>query len=139
MFDLTQWHLDSKKKPSGAKNAALRRTDKRLAQKGGDFSATKIAVEGKPEKRKTAKVLGGNVKVKAHSVKFISVTNPKTKKTFKAEIVSVIENPANRQYARQNIITKNALVKIKIEGKEEKARVTSRPGQSGTVQGILLE
>ena len=58
MFDLTQWHLDSKKKPSGAKNAALRRTDKRLAQKGGNFSETKIAVEGKPEKRKTAKALG---------------------------------------------------------------------------------
>lgn len=133
---MTEWHLSSKRKPSGAIRYSNRRSDKRLAWKGGEFSKTGIAEK---EKRKTVKTAGGNKKVKAQKAKFASVTNPKTKKTIKAEILSVAENNANRQFTRQNIITKNAIIRIKIEGKEEKAKVTSRPGQSGTVQAILLE
>ncbi|MDD5163258.1 MAG: 30S ribosomal protein S8e [Candidatus ainarchaeum sp.] len=130
--------MDSKKKITGGKNSAIRRMDKRLAWKGGDFSATGIAADEKTEKRKTVKALGGNTKVKAQKIRFIAITGTGNK-TSKAEVLSVIENKANRQYARQNTITKGAIIKIKFEGKEAKAKVTSRPGQSGTVQAVLIQ
>lgn len=130
--------MDSKKKSTGGKNAAVRRIDKRLAWKGGEFSATGIAEDEKKEKRKTVKTLGGNTKVKAQRVKFIALTNPATKKTAKAEVLSVAENNANRQYARQNTMTKGAIIKVRFEGKEARAKVTSRPGQAGTVQAVLM-
>jgi ribosomal protein eS8 len=131
--------MDSKKKITGGKNSALKRMDKRLAWKGGEFAATGIAADEKTEKRKTVKALGGNKKVKAQKIKFVALADPATKKNVKAEILSVLENNANRQYTRQNIITRGAILKIKLEGKEAKAKVTSRPGQSGTVQAVLVQ
>ena len=52
-----------------------------------------------------------------------------------AEITDVVENPSNVNYVRRNIITKGAV----IETSEGKARVTSRPGQTGQVNAVLLE
>ncbi|MFB6184110.1 MAG: 30S ribosomal protein S8e, partial [Haloarculaceae archaeon] len=45
------------------------------------------------------------------------------------------ENPSNPNYARRNIITKGAI----IETSEGRARVTSRPGQDGQVNAVLVE
>ena len=50
---------------------------------------------------------------------------------------AVEENKANRLYTRRNIITKGAIINVKINGKEQTAKVTSRPGQSGVVQAVL--
>jgi small subunit ribosomal protein S8e len=55
--------------------------------------------------------------------------------TVEADIENVIENPANTNYARRNIVTKGAI----IETSEGRARVTSRPGQSGQVNAVLLD
>ncbi|MFW6320585.1 MAG: 30S ribosomal protein S8e [Halohasta sp.] len=55
--------------------------------------------------------------------------------TIEAEIENVVENPANVNYARRNIITKGAI----IETSEGEARVTSRPGQTGQVNAVTLE
>jgi len=52
-----------------------------------------------------------------------------------AEIENVIDNPSNVNYARRNIITKGAI----IETSAGRARVTSRPGQSGQVNAVLLD
>lgn len=52
-----------------------------------------------------------------------------------AEIENVAENAANPNYARRNIITKGAV----IETSEGRARVTSRPGQDGQVNAVLVE
>ena len=46
----------------------------------------------------------------------------------------VIENTANPNYVRRNIITKGAIV----ETPEGNAKVTSRPGQDGVINGILI-
>jgi small subunit ribosomal protein S8e len=54
--------------------------------------------------------------------------------TVHATIQDVTENDANPNYARRNIITKGAVI-VTNEGK---ARVTSRPGQSGQVSAVLL-
>ncbi|RLF82243.1 30S ribosomal protein S8e, partial [Thermococci archaeon] len=53
----------------------------------------------------------------------------------KVKIISVVENPANRQYVRRNIVTKGAIVQTEIG----KALVTSRPGQDGIVNAVLLK
>ncbi|TQQ80927.1 30S ribosomal protein S8e [Halonotius terrestris] len=55
--------------------------------------------------------------------------------TTEVEIEDVVENPANVNYARRNIITKGAI----IETSEGKARVTSRPGQIGQVNAVAIE
>jgi small subunit ribosomal protein S8e len=55
--------------------------------------------------------------------------------TVEAEITNVVDNPANINYIRRNIITKGAI----IETSEGQARVTSRPGQTGQVNAVAVE
>ncbi|MFP8888814.1 30S ribosomal protein S8e [Natrialbaceae archaeon A-CW2] len=55
--------------------------------------------------------------------------------TVTADINDVVENDANPNYVRRNIITKGAL----IDTSEGTARVTSRPGQTGQVNAVLVE
>jgi small subunit ribosomal protein S8e len=55
--------------------------------------------------------------------------------TVTADIENVVENPSNINYVRRNIITKGAI----IETSEGEARVTSRPGQTGQVNAVLLD
>ena len=52
-----------------------------------------------------------------------------------SEIVRVLENQTNNDYQRRGIITKGAIV----ETEDGKCRIVSRPGQSGTVSGILVK
>lgn len=55
--------------------------------------------------------------------------------TVEATIENVVDNPSNINYIRRNIITKGAI----IQTSEGRARVTSRPGQDGQVNAVLLE
>ncbi|WP_253738501.1 30S ribosomal protein S8e [Halohasta salina] len=55
--------------------------------------------------------------------------------TSEVEIENVVENPSNVNYARRNIITKGAI----IETSAGRARVTSRPGQTGQVNAVSLD
>lgn len=133
---MTQWHTKSNRKKSGGKRTASRRSDKLLAWKGGDAAETEVEEQDKRTRKKTK---GHTIKVKQKTAKHAAVTIPKEKKTVKAEILEVEENQANRLYTRKNVITKGAIIKIKLDGKEEKARVTSRPGQNGVVQAVLIK
>ncbi len=54
---------------------------------------------------------------------------------IEAEIEDVVENPSNVNYVRRNIITKGAV----IETSAGRARVTSRPGQTGVVNAVRIE
>ncbi len=94
---------------------------------------------GSEEKRSKVDGRGYSQKTKERKAKFANVINPKTKKAEKAEIISVEENNANRLFVRKNIITKGATLKVKIGNKEEKVKVTSRPGQHGQVHAVLEE
>ena len=76
---------------------------------------------------------GGAAKVK---LKKAAVANVLTKAGFKkAAIKHVVESPDNRHYARMNVITKGCIIETDIG----KARVTSRPGQVGAVNAVLIE
>ncbi|WP_439027099.1 30S ribosomal protein S8e [Haloarchaeobius sp. DT45] len=55
--------------------------------------------------------------------------------TVHATIEDVVENDANPNYVRRNIITKGAV----IETDAGTARVTSRPGQNGQVNAVIVD
>jgi small subunit ribosomal protein S8e len=83
---------------------------------------------------RTVDARGNTHKVRALSTDIAHVAMPDGT-TVEADIENVVENDANPNYVRRNIITKGAV----IETSEGDARVTSRPGQSGQVNGVLLE
>ena len=87
-----------------------------------------------PTKTKQVRTRGDNTKIKAKTIDVAHVIDPKTKKTEKTEIVSVLKNSANIHYVRRNIINKGAI----IQTKKGKAKVTSRPGQTGIVNAVLI-
>ena len=68
------------------------------------------------------------------SDKYASVTDLKSGKTEKTEILRVVKNKANVDYNRRGVITKGA----EIETSLGPARVTSRPGSDGIINAVLI-
>ena len=64
----------------------------------------------------------------------VSVMDPKTGKAKKVVIKSVEENLANPNFVRRNILTKGTVIDTELG----KARITSRPGQEGGINAVLL-
>ena len=79
--------------------------------------------------------MGGNFKLKLFSSSYINVTNPSTNKTQKVKIIRFESNQASKDLNRRHILTKGAIVETEIG----KARITSRPGQHGVLNGVLIE
>jgi len=118
-------------KPTGGSRGAHYKV-KRKALTGSSPTLTRLSAE---DEREVERVYGGNIKVRAVRVTEAIVSDPKTGVAKKAKIIRVLETPANREYARRNIIVKGSI----IETTEGKAVVTSRPGQDGVVNAILIE
>ena len=118
----------SKRKFTGGRYKSYRK--KRLYEKGKMPSLTKI---GK-KKTKNVVVRGGKVKSKLFHIDTANLLDQKTKIYSKAKILTVVDSPSNRHYVRRNIITKGTI----INTEKGKARVTSRPGQDGTVNAVLI-
>ncbi|MGA3059927.1 MAG: 30S ribosomal protein S8e [Candidatus Bathyarchaeia archaeon] len=117
-----------KRKLTGGKKRAYR--SKKKYDQGGYPAETTL---GEP-RRKIARGLGGNTKVKVLSDKYASVTDPKSGKTQKTEITRVVKNGANVDYNRRGVITKGA----EIETALGPAKVTSRPGNDGVINAVLM-
>ncbi|MEM4157269.1 MAG: 30S ribosomal protein S8e, partial [Candidatus Methanomethylicaceae archaeon] len=94
---------------------------------------TSLASEG--ESRSIERAYGGNMKIKLEEALFVNVTDPKTHTTKKCRIIKVKDNPSNVDYARRGIITKGAIVETELGD----ARITSRPGQHGLLNAVLLK
>jgi len=133
---MVEWHMKSKRKASGGKRNSVERCTKKKAWKGGEQASTKTQ-ENSTEDRKVLRGRGKNNKVLLTSTKFANFYDANAKKTVKAEIIGVKENDANRLYARSNITTKGAIIKLKVSGKEIEAKVTNRPGQDGVVNAKI--
>ena len=73
-------------------------------------------------------------KVRVLSTDTANLFDPKTKKYEQVKIKTITDNPANRHFVRRNIMTKGSI----IDTDKGKARITSRPGQDGTVNAVLL-
>jgi len=135
---MVQWHYRDDKKPSGGKRNTINSMTKKLAWKGGLAAMTKTDSTVKEDKVEEKKGLGKTKKARALAVKHANLTDGKGK-TQKVEIIAVKTNDANRLFARANISTKGAIIRVKVEGNEKLAKVTSRPGQEGVVNAKLVE
>ncbi|MCL2863086.1 MAG: 30S ribosomal protein S8e [Methanimicrococcus sp.] len=123
-----RWQGASKRTYTGGKRIASR--SKRKFEIGREFAETRIG----PAKNKNVATRGGNRKVRLLSDRSINVTDQKTGKTQRATAETVTGNAANKHYIRRNIMTKGTIVRTNLG----LVKVTSRPGQDGVINGILL-
>jgi len=123
------WQGKSLRKHTGGRYKSNR--NKRKIEFGRDPAETKIG----ERKIKKIRAKGGNQKIRLTNENQINVVNPKKNKVQTAEILNVLENTANIQFVRRNIINKGAVVETNLG----KVKVTSRPGQHGIINGVLVE
>ncbi len=104
---------------------------KRRAEIGLDPANTHIG----EDKRKILRTFGHNEKVLTLQASFANVTTKSDGKTKKVKIETVVENGANPNYVRRNLLTKGAIINTELG----KARIVSRPGQDGVINAVLVE
>jgi len=122
------WQGNSRRSKTGRRIRCSR--GKRKFEIGREQHLTTI---GEP-KMKDVRTKGDNKKTRALTANVVYVVDQKTNKTTKTDITSVVENQANIHYIRRNIINKGAIIDTKLG----KAKITSRPGQSGDINAVLL-
>ena len=127
-FLMALWQGKSRRSKAGRRIRYAR--GKRKFEIGREQHLTNIGTT----KMKKVRTMGNNRKTRAMTTDVAYVVDPKNNKTTKTEIVSVVENKANIHYVRRNIINKGAIIETKLG----KAKVTSRPGQYGTINAILI-
>ncbi len=81
------------------------------------------------------RVRGNNAKLSLKKTSYANILDSSAKKVKKAKIIKVVKNPANKDYERRGAITKGAMIETEIGT----AKVTSRPGQDGVVNAILIK
>ena len=127
---MPQWHGNlHKRKKSGGKKHIFR--GKRAFEMGSDAAETIVGEMRVTRKRGR----GGKLKLRALAVSTANVTDPATGKSQKTEIRGVVKNPANVDYQRRGVITKGAVLDTPLG----QAIVTSRPGQHGVVNAVLVQ
>jgi small subunit ribosomal protein S8e len=102
---------------------------KRRDKKKSESIEVPVALQVGEDKKVATRTLGGHEKLRMLKIKNGNIFDPKSKKFEKVQIIKVLENAANRSYARRNIITKGSIV----ETSAGKALVINRPGQNGQV------
>ncbi len=118
----------SKRKYTGKKYKHFRKKRKR------ELERPRINTEIGPDKKKRQRTMGGNFKLKLFATQFINVTDSSTNKTQKVRILRFEENLASKDLTRRHILTKGAIVETELGN----AKITSRPGQHGLLNGILF-
>lgn len=119
-------HGRSPRKRTGGRRRTVRK--KLKSELGSSPTETRVG----DRKLKIVESRGGTEKIRAIQTDVASVATDDG--VVRAEIENVAENSSNPNYVRRNIITKGAI----IETSEGRARVTSRPGQDGQVNAVLL-
>ena len=122
----SQWR--SKRKYTGKKYQHFRKKRKR------ELERPPINTEIGTDKKKKQRVLGGNTKVKLFSSLFVNVTDLSTNKTSKVKILRFESNEASKDLNRRHILTKGAIIETELG----KAKITSRPGQHGVLNAVLI-
>lgn len=117
----------SKRKPTGGRYKDV--LTKRMSFRGNSPILTKLD----ETKQKIVSARGNSTKVKLVSSNVANVFDGKKYK--KAQIKNITESPSNRHYVRRNIMTKGAIIDTDLG----KARITSRPGQDGIINAILVK
>ncbi len=118
----------SKRKATGGR---YRPVPKKKANKGSEPTFTVVG----ELRQRIKRTRGGEDKITLLAAQKANIFDPKTKKYTIADIKAVVDNGANRNFIRRNIMTKGAI----IETSAGKARITSRPGQENNVNAIRIE
>jgi len=118
-----------KRKQTGARYKDYRK--KKQYELGREPSFTKL---GK-KRLQILRVMGANRKLRLLSADTANLFDPKTKTYKQIKIKTITDNPANRHFIRRNIMTKGSVIDTELG----KARITSRPGQDGVVNAVLLQ
>ena len=127
---MSAWHGNPhKKKNTGGRRPAHR--GKRAFEKGSPAAETRIG----EKKVKTVRGRGKAFKHRLLAANVANVVDPSTGKVEKTEVKRVIENQSNREFKKRGIITKGAV----LDTTAGKVKVTSRPGQDGVINGIIIE
>lgn len=126
---MSLWQGLSTRKSSGGR--LIRARKKLRFEVAPEDAETKLGTHT----QKLIRARGKSQKVKLLATDHINVTDAETGKTTKATIRTVTENSANIHYVRRNILTKGAVV----DTDKGKVKVTSRPGQSGALSGVLVQ
>ncbi|OPY31503.1 MAG: 30S ribosomal protein S8e [Methanomassiliicoccales archaeon PtaU1.Bin124] len=123
------WQGKSRRKPSGGRLRLNRK--KRRFEIGSEPALTLVGVE----RLQMIRTRGGGVKVRMLKATYANVVDPATMKMARSKIVTVKKNAANPNYVQRNIINKGAI----IQTEAGMAKVTSRPGQDGSVNAVLVK
>ena len=128
-----QIHTKSNTKMSGNGKKNVRIRDKKRSEVGNYFSATKVASALPANVNTNIRRRGGVVAVRLKKAAFANVL---TKTGYKkAKITGVLESKDNRNFARQAIITKGAVITTELGN----AVVINRPGREGSVNAKLVQ
>ncbi|MHB8634310.1 MAG: 30S ribosomal protein S8e [Thermoplasmatota archaeon] len=126
---MSLWQGESVRKPSGGRRILARH--KRRFEVAPEDVHTFMG----EHTQKILRTRGAHQKVKLLVTNRIMVMDQKTGRAKAAVLKTVTENPANIHYVRRNIITRGAVVDTDLG----KVKVTSRPGQSGVLSGVLVK
>jgi small subunit ribosomal protein S8e len=126
---MSLWQGKSKRKSTGGRLRLSRK--KRRFEIGSDPLHTLVG----QQKLLKVRTRGANTKTRVLHASFANVIDPADKKVKKVKIVTVKKNPANPNYVQRNIITKGAV----IQTEAGLAKVTSRPGQDGCINAVLVK
>ncbi len=119
----------SNRKPSGARYKSVI-VKKRQHLIGRSPAMTKVG----ERKIQFIRVRGNQDKVRLLYVNKVNLYDPKTKKHSIENIKNVVDTPADKNFIRRKIMTKGTI----IETDKGNAKITSRPGQSGMINAVLM-
>jgi small subunit ribosomal protein S8e len=125
---MTIFQGQARKKFTGGKLRSSR--SKRRYELGREPTLTRIG----PQSSRKVRAMGGNVKIALMKGDSANVFSPKEKVTRKMKIITVKENPSNPHYVQRNIMNRGTIIMTEAGA----ARITSRPGQDGVINAVLL-
>jgi len=128
VFIIARTSARSKRKYTGKKYKYFHKKRKR------NLERPSIETQIGQEKKKKQRTLGGNYKVKLFSSNFINVTDLNTNKTSKVKILKFESNAASKDINRRHVLTKGAIIETELG----RVKISSRPGQHGILNGILI-
>ncbi len=123
------WQGKSRRKHTGGRRRYTRK--KRKFEIGSEPHEATI----ESQRIKIINARGNTKKYRVLSTQYANVVDKEKNATVRTKIVDVVENLANVHYVRRNILTKGAVIVTEIGN----ARITSRPGQDGSVNAVLLK
>jgi small subunit ribosomal protein S8e len=126
---LAQWMGKSRRKITGG----LRRPNRK--KRRSEIGREKLFTSVGEQKAFKIRTRGANSKMRLVHAGKANAVDPATGKVQPTVITTVLENSANRNYVQRNFLNKGAIVQTELGA----ARVTSRPGQDGVVNVVLLE